>query len=696
MFRTRSSRLSRPAGAAWVLLLVFALVLAACGGGPEPAAEEPAAAKEEAAQESDEGAGDAMMSAKEAPQLAEMVAAGDLPPLEERIPIDPLVIDLPWIEVGKYGGTLKRTTTRSNLRDTSAYMYGHSPLHWEEGGTAVGPGLAKAWEINEDASEWTFYFREGTKWSDGHPFTVDDVLFWWEDMAANPDHPMAMPAWTLVGGQPMTAEKIDDYTIRFKFVAPAPLVDIELAAFVNGGVSGNFGPYPRHYLEQFHPEYSDAADYEEFTEKQDWWNNPDRPVLNAWMPVLLETGNRMVLERNPYYYAVDTAGNQLPYIDRLEVTYSENAEVLKLRIFNGDVNFHAHPHLSLRDLAVLKENESKGDYRVLLWDNGAGGAPAWGVNWNNPDDAKRAVVRTTQYRRALSHAMDRERIRKITFLGLGEAASTGTMSPNSGQFNRTERGQEMLVAWRDSAVTYDPELAASLLDEIDVTDQDGDGFRDLPDGSPLEVRIDFPAGNTAFIETAELMVEDWKAVGLNAFVNSIPGSQLGVMTTSATYDIRLYGGGAPDGPDLLTYPAWLVSYGSGGRWAPLYGAWMAAEGTPKEGTELDLDPRDRTPPREEIPVDDPMYRMWELYKQAIAEPDVDKRDELTFQIIQIHIDEGPFLLGGIADPPNIIVAGNQILNVPTRDDLPLGGWHGPGVLGMPGAMTYPEVYFIVE
>ena len=92
------------------------------------------------------------------------------------------------------------------------------------------------------------------------------------------------------------------------------------------------------------------ADYEEFTEKQDWWNNPDRPVLNAWMLVALEPGNRMILERNPYYYAVDTAGNQLPYIDRMEVSFAENAEVLKLRIFSGDVNFHAHPHLSLRDL----------------------------------------------------------------------------------------------------------------------------------------------------------------------------------------------------------------------------------------------------------------------------------------------------------------------------------------------------------
>ena len=228
MFRVQTRPSSRSAYAVWVLLLALVLVLAACGAGDQPAAEEEPAAAEEAAQadDSDDASADeAMMSSNEAPQLAAMVAAGDLPPLEERIPNDPLVIDLPWIEVGQYGGTLKRTTTSSNLQDTANYMYGHSPLHWEEGGTAVGPGLARAWESNTDATEWTFYFREGTRWSDGQPFTVDDILFWWEDMAANPDHPMAMPAWTLVGGQPMTAEKIDDYSIRFKFAASSPLIE---------------------------------------------------------------------------------------------------------------------------------------------------------------------------------------------------------------------------------------------------------------------------------------------------------------------------------------------------------------------------------------------------------------------------------------------------------------------------------------
>lgn len=684
------------------LMCVLVLLLAACGGGA-PQAEEaaaPAPAEAVAPAEADDSAAPepaaAVSDSHEAPMLAERVAAGELPPLEERIPAEPLIIDLPWAQIGQYGGTLKRTTTSSDLSDTSQYMYGHSPLHWTEGGSAVGPGLAKAWEKNEDASVWTFYFREGTKWSDGAPMTVDDFLFWWEDMALNPDHPTVIPAWALVGGEPMVAEKVDDYTLRFNFAGPAPLLEPELAAWVNGGQGGTGGIFefmPRHYLEQFHPDYSDATDFEEFVEKMNWWSNVDRPVLNAWMPISIDVGSRMVLERNPYYYAVDTAGNQLPYIDRMEVTFSENAEVLKLRIFNGDVNFHAHPHLSLRDLAVLKDNEDNGNYRVLLWDNGAGGAPAWGFNWNYPEDEKRDVIRTIQYRRALSHATNRERIKTVTFLGLGYELSTGTMSPNAAQFNRSEKGKELLVQWRESAVAYDPDLAISLLDEINVVDQDGDGWRDLPGGAPLEVSIDFPAGNTAFIETAELMAEDWQAVGLNAFVNTVPGEQLGVMTTNATYDIRLYGGGAPDGPDLLTYPQWLISYSGGGRWAPLYGAWMAVEGTAKEGTELDLAPRDRTPPREEIPADDPHFRMWELYKQAIVEPDLQKRDELTFQILQIHIDQGPFLLGGVADPPNIVTASNDIMNVPTRDDIPGGGWLGPGVIGMPGAITYPEVYY---
>jgi peptide/nickel transport system substrate-binding protein len=149
--------------------------------------------------------------------------------------------------------------------------------------------------------------------------------------------------------------------------------------------------------------------------------------------------------------------------------------------------------------------------------------------------------------------MNRERIQTVAFLSLGEALSTGAMSPNAAQFTRSPKGQEMLQQWRNLAVEYDPALAQSLLDEIIVVDLDGDGWRDLPSGAPLEVRLDFPAGDTQFVETAEVIKEVWEGVGLNAFVNTVPGEQLGLMTTDATYDIRLYACAAL--PGALTQPA---------------------------------------------------------------------------------------------------------------------------------------------
>ena len=135
----------------------------------------------------------------EAPMLAELVSAGELPPVDERLPVDPMVLDLPWSGVGHYGGTLRKATTSSSFSDQTQLMYGHSSLHWTEGGQEVGPGLAKAWEVNEDATVWTLYYREGTRWSDGEPFTVDDVIFWWDDMILNEEHPSSRPSWTMSG-----------------------------------------------------------------------------------------------------------------------------------------------------------------------------------------------------------------------------------------------------------------------------------------------------------------------------------------------------------------------------------------------------------------------------------------------------------------------------------------------------------------
>jgi peptide/nickel transport system substrate-binding protein len=630
----------------------------------------------------------------ESPMLTELVEAGELPPVDERLPTEPMVIDLPWAEYpGRYGGTMRKVTTSSSFVDQTELMYGFSPLHWIDGGMGVGPGMAKSWERNEDATEWTFYFRRGLKWSDGQPFTVDDIIFWWEDMVLNEEHPATMPSeWAVAGGEPMAVEKVDDYTIRLKFAGPSPLVDIQIAAWANGGVGTSLDMQPKHYMEQFHPDYSDYEDFEMFFEKEEWWTNPEHPVMTGWMPVELEPGNRLVMERNPYCYYVDREGNQLPYIDRVDVKLVEDIEVAILKILDGEVDFQAHPSIDWRDLPVLRENEDSGEYRTLLWDNGAGGAPSYCLNLTHPESEKREVYNKIEFRRALSHAIDRPKIHKMIFFGLGGPLSTGVDSINSWQYHYNDQAEEMLDKLLNLAVEYDIEKANQLLDEAGVIDQNGDGWRDMPSGEELKLFLQMTPGSP-YMDVAETVKNGWQEVGLNAVIDTMSGQELGVITNDATFDIRERGGGAPGSADLMIFSVFFANYGLGGRWAPLYGSWMALKGTPQEGVDADKSPHERTPPWEEPPEDHPAYKIWELFEQAKTEPDRDKRWQIVYDMMKVHLEEGPFWLGVVADLPRIVVAKNGLKNVPNHEEIPLGGWLGPWVVAQPGAITYPEQYY---
>ncbi len=637
------------------------------------------------------------ISEKQAPELQRLVSDGELEPLAERLPEEPLVIE-PYHEIGSYGGTWTKFDNSETFAWQRQVMYGWSPIRWINDTQDMAPNLLTDWVPNEDQSVWTLYFRKGIKWSDGEPLTVDDFLFWWKDLALNTEYPESEPPFTIAGGEVMQATKLDDFTVELEFVAPNPLLPSRLANWVNGGI-GPFFAAPKHYLSQFHPDYSDEYDsYETIEEKIEWWINIECPVLTEWMPVDSETGSHLVLERNPYYYAVDTEGNQLPYIDQIRVEYIMDSEVFRLKVASGESEMIITPNiLTVEDISLLHANSEQYDYEVLLWDTGTGAGPAYTLNRNHPDDQKRDLYNTREFSLALSHAINRDRINRMIFYDTA-FTTTGTISPKAVEYHRTEEGQQIFEEWRDLAKSFEPQKSEDLLDEIGIVDQNGDGWRQFPDGDEIILRIDagtnFPPH---IIDSIQLVKENWEDIGLETIINTVDGAQLGVMQENAEFDIRTWPGGVPDGANHLVYPQWIAPVGIGSqRWAPLYGTYFSIKGTAREERiDWDKPPRERTPPLAKPDDDSPQVRLNELYEKAITTPDWEERDAIVREMIRVHMEEGPFFIGTVANYPAPGIVKNNMKNVPRAEDLPTGGYYNGWAVPTP-APYKPMQYFIEE
>lgn len=628
----------------------------------------------------------------EAPMLAEMVAAGKLPSVDERLPANPLVLS-PVHEIGQYGGTLRSFGSEWGGQWAES-QYGFSPLRWIDDGLGIAPGMCEEWESNADASEWTLYFRKGLKWSDGEPCTVDDVMYWWNDLVINKEHSDAPPDFGQAAGVQAEFIKVDDTTLKIKYVAPSPLTEGRLAMWVNG-IIGPRWIAPAHYLKQFHPDYSDAKDFTEHDEKMQWQENPDCPTLTAWMCQENEPGLRRLSVRNPYYYAVDTSGNQLPYIDYLRETVVVDKQAQILTLLNGEIDFacHIHHKCQLADLSTLLEGADKGNFHIEMWESGGGTGPCFFFNNDSPDDALREIYRTPKFKQAISHCLNREAVQKVMYLGYGEL-STGTHSPNCREFTFSDEAQEMYRKCRDAYVDFDIEKAKALLDEIGMVDVNGDGWRERPDGKAFELRCDYPSDQTALtIQVLELLAPGFEQAGLKTILNPMAPGDFDTEWQAGQGGFR-YPWGVSDGPNHLLYPSWLVP-NEPSRWSPLSGNRLAHVGSNKEDTELDKSPWDRDPPRfastERDLIGDAVWKLQEIYQVAIVEPDELKRHHMVWDMLNIHIEEGPFFIGTVADEPTICIIGNDMVNVPAKSELALGGFVHPWIIPSP-AITNTETY----
>jgi len=454
--------------------------------------------------------------AEEPPTLKADVEAGILPPMAQRLPRVPLVVDISrgdWT-IGRYGGELR--TLMAKDRDIRMFVvYGYSRLVGYDDKLNLVPDILERVE-NVDSRIFTFHLRPGHKWSDGQPFTTADFRYYWEDVANNPDlSPFGLPQVLRVRDRGPRFEVLSETAMRFTWDEPNPQFLPALA-----GPSPLFIYRPAHYLRQFHARYAglDAANakakaagsrnWAGFHQKKDEqfrFDNPDLPTLEPWINTTPVPSTRFVLVRNPYFHRVDRAGRQLPYIDRVIVSIADD-KLIPAKAGAGDVDLQAR-YLRFDNYTFLKQNASRSQYRVLLWEKGIGSQVALYPNLNVEDPVWRALMRDVRFRRALSLGIDRHEVNEVVFFGLAKE-SANTVLQRSTLFR-----PEFRTAW----TKFDLKAANALLDAIGLTKRDALGFRLLPDGRKMEIVVDTAGESTEETDVLELVRDSWRKLGIALF-----------------------------------------------------------------------------------------------------------------------------------------------------------------------------------
>lgn len=578
----------------------------------------------------------------EAPMLSELVKQGKLPPVEQRLPKNPLVVT-PYEEIGQYGGNWRRTWT--GLADQwglNKICHEHIVM-FDKNGAAVLPNVAESWKVSKDARVYTFKLREGIKWSDGTPFTTDDVMFWYEDILMNTELTPRLPTWLMSGGKPVKVEKVDTYTFRVEFAEPHPLFLINLAK--EGGSYTFFAP--KHYLTQFHPKYTpkDKIDalvkaagfqtwYQLFSAKGSatnaWLQNPELPILWPWRVTNPHTAPVVVLERNPYYFKIDPAGNQLPYVDKISVTLLQSGEVAVMKVIAGEIDMTSRG-LSLPDYTLLMENREKGNYRVLMW-RGGGGTALY-VNQNVKDPVLRKLFEDRRFRQALSIAINRDEINKLVYLGLGKPRQASLISGVA--FYDPE--------WEKMWAEYNPDKANELLDKIGLKKRDKDGYRLRPDGKTLSITVDFSGTGTTIPDELELVRRYWEKIGIKVAVR--PLERTLYVTRCESGDIEIGVWSFDRNVAVLADPGRIIGWTIDGPWAPLYSLWYTSGG--KGGEE----------PKGDI------KKIYELWDKVKVTGDPTHRNRLFKEIINIH-KRNIWIIGLVGELPQPAIAKNNFRNVP--------------------------------
>jgi ABC-type dipeptide transport system, periplasmic component len=611
------------------------------------------------------------------------VDTGKLPPVEERLPREPLVFKAGNMPdgIGNYGDVMRHVIGGRpegwNYIGGQSQGWGGIDIGMSECLTRTGPlfmiraeelepmpNLAKSWEWSEDGHELTMHLIEGAKWSDGDPFDTEDVMFYWEDHILDPN------VSPLNGGTPetfgvgTTLEAIDEYTIKWTFEEAFPTQYLYAMAY------GTFCPGPSHILKPEHPKYNPDNTYEEYKNAfpPEYLNIP---VMGAWVPVEYRPDDIIVMRRNPYYWKVDEEGNQLPYLDEMHYRLSTWAD-RDVQAVAGSGDFSNLEQAESYVEALRRSAEETAPARLQFGARTIGYALRMnfsGNGWGEPDEREQAIRelnRTLEFRQAVSMAVDRQRLGESLVRGPFTAIYPGGLYAGTTYYDK-------------ASTVYYPfnlEQANAMLDELGLVDTDGNGVRNFPEGTAggQDVEITLLANTDYATDTnlAEGVIAMMEPLGLRVIANFQQGTARDDMAQAGQFDWSVERQGA-EMVSVVQGTSALAP--TGPRTHPFHRAG--------ENDELDL-----------LPFEEELVQ---IVRDFIATSDNAERAELMKQYQRVFTENVYSV--GLTQYPGALIINKRFKNIPAGAPIFMFNWAEDNIIrervfvpteDQPGHELYPQ------
>nr|MBF0684433.1 ABC transporter substrate-binding protein [Pseudomonas sp.] len=592
------------------------------------------------------------------------VSSGALPPVAERLPVNPLVMT-PLERPGPQGGDWNHALVGGGSLSMLVRYQGYEPLlRFNPEWTGLVENVAESYEVSADSTEYTIKLRQGHKWSDGHPFTTEDVQFWYDAYFTDEETNLGEQAFWIVDGEKAELEVVDETTFKVRFAGPNGFFLQQLA----WAQQDQLTRCPKHYLEQFHIRYNPEADalakeqgleswialFQRevgFQDDNTFFQNANRPTLNAWYFTEAPGQNTelSIAIRNPYYFKVDTEGTQLPYFDRIVYQMVADPEVLLLKTLQGEIDIMDQYIATPANRPTLFDAQESGDYHFYTLKETAANVMAFQLNLNHVDETKRELFNTLDFRHAMSLAVDRQALIDAVFIGQGTPAQPSIIEGDP-LYNEQLAKQ---------FTEYDPARANEMLDAI-IPERDGENYRLDAEGRRVTIIFEIDQSRTTFLDMFELAIPMFQAVGIDAQMRTMDRSLWEErVRRGREYDATAHQFGANSGIAAMLDARFYVPINNNCFYAPGWALYY-------------------TQPDNEAAVEPPpeVKAQQELYRELVATADPAGQNERMAQVLQNAADL--FLTFGVSLPPDGYgIVKNNVVNL--MKEMPNSfGWPTPG------------------